>query len=212
MQELCTDHQFVKFTWSDVDFDKEITQQFQVNSVPFIILLHPNRDDGEKIAYPQRSTVLEVVQSYNVHYTHAFLEEKKKAFKNIENLLSHMPVTVFMRGTPTQPECKASQILVEYFMKMEIRYRPYDILKDSTIKEWVKQYSQWPTFPQVFVNGKFLGGSEMIIDMIESDEFLSIIPQEAIKTNALERIKGALGKSIVVIFLKGTPMKPNDGY
>jgi monothiol glutaredoxin len=65
---------------------------------------------------------------------------------------------------------------VEYLMKMEIRYRPYDILKDSRMKEWVKQYSQWPTFPQVFVNGKFMGGSEMIIDMIESEEFLSIIP------------------------------------
>ena len=52
----------------------------------------------------------------------------------------------------------------------------------------------------------------MIIDMIETEEFLSVIPQEAIKTNALERIKGALAKSIVVIFLKGTPTSPVDGY
>ena len=57
-----------------------------------------------------------------------------------------------------------------------------------------------------------MGGSEMIIDMIETEEFLSVIPQEAIKTNALERIKGALAKSIVVIFLKGTPNSPADGY
>lgn len=95
---------------------------------------------------------------------------------------------------------------------MEVKYRPVNILADVRLKQWLKHYSNWPTFPQVYVNGKFMGGSEMIIDMIESEEFLSLIPQEAIKTNALERIKLALAKSMIVLFLKGTPTNPRDGY
>jgi glutaredoxin-related protein len=55
------------------------------------------------------------------------------------------------------------------------------------------------------VNGKFIGGSEMVIDLIESDEFINLIPSECIKTNAMERIKISLGKSAVVVFMKGSP-------
>jgi len=62
------------------------------------------------------------------------------------------------------------------------------------------------------VNGKFVGGSEMVIDLIESDEFINMIPSECIKTNAMERIKISLGKSAVVVFMKGSPKEPADGY
>ncbi len=55
------------------------------------------------------------------------------------------------------------------------------------------------------MNAKFVGGSEMVIDMIENDEFINMIPQECIKTNALERIKLSLSRSAVVVFMKGSP-------
>jgi glutaredoxin-related protein len=55
------------------------------------------------------------------------------------------------------------------------------------------------------VNGKFVGSAEIVIDMIESEEFINIVPQECIKTNALERIKGAMRASPVVLFMKGSP-------
>jgi glutaredoxin-related protein len=62
------------------------------------------------------------------------------------------------------------------------------------------------------VNSKFVGGSEMVIDMIENDEFINMIPQECIKTNALERIKLSLSRTAVVVFMKGSPQNPSDGY
>ena len=95
---------------------------------------------------------------------------------------------------------------------MEVKFGHIDILSNPKLKEWLKFYSNWPTFPQCYVNSKFIGGCEMVIELIESEEFLTIIPQECIKTNALERIKIAMAKSIVVVFMKGTPKKPSDGY
>ena len=95
---------------------------------------------------------------------------------------------------------------------MEVKFRHFDILQDERIKEWLKFYSNWPSFPQVFVKGKFVGGTEMVVDLIESDEFLAMIPTECIRTNALERIKNMLQKSIVVVFMKGSPKAPKDGY
>ena len=76
--------------------------------------------------------------------------------------------------------------------RLEIKYRHFDVLSDERIKEWLKFYSNWPTFPQVYINSKFIGGVEIVLEMIENDELLGMIPTECLKTNALERIKTAL--------------------
>ena len=110
-----------------------------------------------------------------------------------------------MRGDVQEPKCKSSRVLVECLTKMEIKFRTFDILIDDNLKEWLKFYSNWPSFPQLYINKKFLGGTEIILELIDNDDFLPLVPQECIKANALERIKLAMDKSIVVLFLKGTP-------
>lgn len=122
------------------------------------------------------------------------------------------PIVVFMRGDPQQPECKSSKTLVECLTKMQVKFKTFDVLKDDNLKEWLKFYSNWPSFPQVYINQKFVGGTEIILQLVEADEFLQLIPSECIKANALERITQAMNKSIVVLFLKGTPDAPLDGY
>jgi monothiol glutaredoxin len=59
---------------------------------------------------------------------------------------------------------------------MEVKFQYVDILNNIRIKEWLKHYSNFPAFPQVYVNGKFVGGSEIVIDLIESEEFINMIP------------------------------------
>ncbi|TNV78818.1 hypothetical protein FGO68_gene1296 [Halteria grandinella] len=211
-EELTQDHHFVKFAWADVDRDKEITKFFKVTAVPFIVMMHPDKQEIEKVTETKRSSILEVVTAYEAFYSQQFMKKRKQAFAEIEELLKSYPIIIFIRGSALSPECKQSEVLIDYFQKMEIKFRTVDILSNPQLKEWVKHFSGFPSFPQIFVNGKFVGSAEMVIDMIESDEFINIIPQECIKTNALERIKVAMAKSPVVLFMKGTPTKPYDGY
>jgi glutaredoxin-related protein len=91
---------------------------------------------------------------------------------------------------------------------MDIKYKTFDILIDDNLKEWLKFYSNWPSFPQVYINQQFIGGTEIVLQLIESDDFLQLVPSECIKANALERIKIVMDKSVVVLYMKGSPTKP----
>ena len=117
-----------------------------------------------------------------------------------------------MRGDPKDPKCKSSKILIECLTKMEIKFKSYDILIDDHLKEWLKYYSNWPSFPQLYICQKFVGGTEIVLQLVESDEFLPLVPSECIKANALDRIKKVMGQSCVVLYIKGTLDEPADGY
>lgn len=110
------------------------------------------------------------------------------------------------------PKCRSSKILIECLFKMEISFRDYDILKDDSLKEWLKHYSNWPSFPQIYINKKFIGGTEIILQLVEKDEFMQLVPSECIKANALEKTSQAMKRSPVVLFMKGTPEDPVDAY
>ena len=93
-----------------------------------------------------------------------------------------------MRGTQLEPKCRASKLVCECFGKMELNFKDYDILKDESLKEWLKHYSNWPSFPQVYIDQKFIGSPEIILQMVENDEFMQLVPSECIKSNALEKM------------------------
>ena len=80
------------------------------------------------------------------------------------------------------------------------------------MQPWIEHYSKWPSFPQLYIDKKFIGGVEIVIRLIEDDVFMNMVPSECIRTNAIERIGKALSKSIVVMFIKGTRRRPFDGY
>ena len=156
--------------------------------------------------------IMEIMSAYEDFYNKLFVNERVLAYNEIEEMLASYPIVIFIRGSPTEPQCKSSRVLLDYLQKMEIKFRHFDVLQDTRLKEWLKFYANWPTFPQVYLSSKFIGGTEIVIEMIENDEFLGIIPTECIKTNALERIKLALQKSVIVVFMKGSPKSPKDGY
>lgn len=108
--------------------------------------------------------------------------------------------------------CRSSRLLIEQLDLNDIRYRSFDIFSNHKLKEWLKFYADWPNFPQLYIHGKFAGGTEIILELLEKGDFMSMIPPDCIRTNAIERINAALAKSVIVIFIKGTRNKPFDGY
>ena len=105
-----------------------------------------------------------------------------KAFREIEDMVTSQPqFFMFIKGSPEQPKCKFTRKLLETLGPFGYRFRTYDILKDERIRQWLKFYSQWPTFPQVFLGGKFVGGVDITLDLVEAGEFDSMVPQAAKK-------------------------------
>lgn len=90
--------------------------------------------------------------------------------KRIENLIASSPVYVFMKGNKLMPQCGFSNNVVQILLSLGIPFETFDVLSDMEIRQGIKEYSNWPTIPQVYVKGELLGGSDILIEMYNSGE------------------------------------------
>lgn len=88
----------------------------------------------------------------------------------IELLINSNSVFVFMKGNKLMPQCGFSNNVVQILNSLGISFETFDVLSDMDIREGIKEYSNWPTIPQVYVKGEFLGGSDILITMYNSGE------------------------------------------
>jgi len=90
--------------------------------------------------------------------------------EKIENLINSSPLMVFMKGTKLMPQCGFSNNVVQILNSLGIEFNTFDVLSDFEIREGIKEFSNWPTIPQVYLKGEFLGGSDILIEMYNSGE------------------------------------------
>ena len=88
----------------------------------------------------------------------------------IETLVASSPVFIFMKGNKLMPQCGFSNNVVQIFHSLGVPFETFDVLSDMEIRQGIKEFSNWPTIPQVYLNGEFLGGSDIMIEMYNSGE------------------------------------------
>jgi monothiol glutaredoxin len=88
----------------------------------------------------------------------------------IKDLIAQNKVLVFMKGSKLMPQCGFSNNVVQILNMLGVTYETVDVLSDPEIRQGIKEYSDWPTIPQVYVNGEFLGGSDILIDLYHKGE------------------------------------------
>ena len=95
-----------------------------------------------------------------------------KTQTRIEALINSSPIMVFMKGTKLMPQCGFSNNVVQILNALGMSFETFDVLSDMEIRQGIKDYSDWPTIPQVYVKGEFIGGSDILIEMYNSGELL----------------------------------------
>ncbi|MFZ9851082.1 MAG: Grx4 family monothiol glutaredoxin [Vulcanococcus sp.] len=88
----------------------------------------------------------------------------------IEALVASSPIVVFMKGSKLMPQCGFSNNVVQILNALAVPFETFDVLSDMEIRQGIKEFSDWPTIPQVYVNGEFIGGSDILIEMYNSGE------------------------------------------
>ncbi len=86
----------------------------------------------------------------------------------IENLIKSNSIMVFMKGTKLMPQCGFSNNVVQILNSLGVEFGTFDVLSDFDVREGIKEFSDWPTIPQVYLKGEFLGGSDILIEMYNS--------------------------------------------
>ena len=95
--------------------------------------------------------------------------------ERIDNLINQNKIMVFMKGTKLMPQCGFSNNVVQIINTLGVPFETVDILADNDIRQGIKEYSNWPTIPQVYINGEFVGGSDILIEMYQNGEMQQMV-------------------------------------
>ena len=95
--------------------------------------------------------------------------------ERIEKEIKSHKVVLFVKGTPLAPQCGFSAATMELFKKMDVPFRSVDVIANADIREALPRISKWPTFPQVFINGKLIGGCDIVHELHESGELQKLL-------------------------------------
>ena len=94
--------------------------------------------------------------------------------ENIKNEISSNDIVLFMKGTKDMPGCGFSAHVIQILNKMNLECVDIDVLNDENFKESMKKFTKWPTFPQLYVKGEFIGGCDIVKEMFETGELLEL--------------------------------------
>jgi monothiol glutaredoxin len=97
------------------------------------------------------------------------------AHNRIDELVKSNDVVLFMKGSPLFPQCGFSSKAIAILDHLNVAYESVDVLQDPEIRQGIKSYSDWPTIPQLYINGEFLGGSDIMMEMYEAGELQSLV-------------------------------------
>jgi monothiol glutaredoxin len=104
--------------------------------------------------------------------------------ERIKQDISDNTVLLYMKGSPVFPQCGFSAAVVQILTHMGVKFKGVDVLSDPEIRQGIKEFSSWPTIPQLYVKGEFVGGSDIVREMFESGELNELMQSKGVQTRA----------------------------
>jgi monothiol glutaredoxin len=106
--------------------------------------------------------------------------------ERIQEEIDNNSVVLFMKGNPMFPQCGFSAALVQALTMMEVKFKGIDVLADENIRQNIKEFSSWPTIPQLYVKGEFIGGCDIVREMHETGELQKLFEKKGIEQASKE--------------------------
>ncbi len=100
----------------------------------------------------------------------------------IQNLIDENDVCLFMKGTANSPQCGFSMAVSNVLKHLNIKFKGIDVLQDQDIRQGIKDFSDWPTIPQLYVKGEFIGGCDIVKELFENGELKKIFQEKGIQS------------------------------
>ena len=107
--------------------------------------------------------------------------DENATFAQIRREIEDNSVVLFMKGTPVFPQCGFSAAVVHALSQIGVKFKGIDVLVDPSLRDGVKQFSQWPTVPQLYVKGEFVGGCDIVREMYESGELKTMLDEKGVE-------------------------------
>jgi monothiol glutaredoxin len=105
-------------------------------------------------------------------------------FDRIQADITENPVVLFMKGTPVFPQCGFSARVVQILTHMGVPFSGVNVLEDMEIREGIKSFANWPTIPQLYVGGEFVGGCDIVMEMFQAGELATLMAEKGVPLKA----------------------------
>ena len=103
---------------------------------------------------------------------------------SIKSTIDTNDVVLFMKGTPVFPQCGFSSVVARVLDHLQVEFESVNVLEDDGIRQGIKDFSNWPTIPQLYVKGEFVGGCDIVREMFQAGELQDMLKEKGIATNA----------------------------
>ncbi|KAL5967478.1 Glutaredoxin-3 [Taenia solium] len=159
----------VRFGMVNAEEVQDFCKKNDVSAVPVVLFFK----NGESVARVQGANAAELTK------TVVSLRDKHDVQENLnvrlKALINKAPIMLFMKGTPEEARCGFSRKMLEILHKHNVKFDSFNVLGDEAVREGLKVYSDWPTYPQLYAHGELIGGVDIVTQLAESNELLSAL-------------------------------------
>ncbi|KAL9657280.1 hypothetical protein ABK040_011500 [Willaertia magna] len=157
---------FVNYKFTIPLMLRKINNQQQIASFSNSLIYNSSSSTSNDGVHPDFQTKLSTNQE----------QIREQKLKEIDEIVKNNKIVLFMKGTPDRPECGFSNAVVTVLKKMyDVEFASYNMNKDVAMKEALKEYTDWPTIPQLYVNGEFIGGCDIVLNLHRENQLEDIL-------------------------------------
>lgn len=218
LDELAKSYPYVKCIKVQAEEVPEISERYEITAVPTFVLLKAGVV-SDRVNGANAPALTAKIEALSQSATTTIAAPPKPAALSqdelnakLKKLVNAAPIMLFMKGTPAEPKCGFSKKIVKILNDQEAKFSSFDILTDDAVRQGLKAYSNWPTYPQLYVNGELLGGLDIVEAMVQSGELKDALPKPASKEELHARLRALIQQDPVMVFIKGTPETPRCGF
>ncbi|XP_064320472.1 glutaredoxin-3 [Phalacrocorax carbo] len=211
MAALAKEHTQVTFVKLEAEAVPEVSEKYGISSVPTFLFFK----NSQKVDRLDGAHAPELTKKVQRHASSSSVSvgsndsAKEDLNVRLKKLINAAPCMLFMKGSPKEPRCGFSKQMVEILNKHGISFSSFDIFSDEEVRQGLKTYSNWPTYPQLYVAGELIGGLDIVKELEASGELDTVCP----KTQKLEdRLKILINKAPVMLFMKGSKQTAKCGF
>ncbi|XP_068987521.1 glutaredoxin 3-like [Bombus flavifrons] len=176
------EYQGVRFAKIEAEKIPDVPLKAGISAVPTVVLTKNNtivdRIDGANPAVITEKIKRQLLTDKD-SISFDICKPKEKLEERLKKLINQAPCMIFMKGSPTTPRCRFSRTIVSILDSCKTDYQTFNILQDNDVREGLKKFSDWPTYPQLYVNGELIGGLDIVKEMNESGQLERMLPKKS---------------------------------
>jgi len=217
MNILSDELQHVGFVRVEAEEVPDVAMEYEVAAVPTFVFFRSgkvlDRVEGAKAADTSKMirtlAKQEAAKMTELPAPAKPAPPKEPLEDRLKKLIKIDKCVLFMKGDRVAPKCGFSRQTIELLNSLNAEYATFDILSDDEVRQGLKTFSNWPTFPQLYIDGDLIGGLDILKEMHEGKELEQMLPK---KRDLNAHLKSLINKAPLMVFMKGDPAEPKCGF